>query len=90
MFVAPMIKTQLTSTTVGSCLLKKGGQPFQTNFNNAKGQSTLTPGDVLEVDGTPTLGCSKVFFIECVPKSAEVRNVQDCVVLWKEKVIGKD
>ncbi|XP_056614438.1 protein mono-ADP-ribosyltransferase PARP14-like [Triplophysa dalaica] len=70
-FVAPMIKSQLTSTMVGSCLLKKGGQPFQTNFNNAKGQSTLTPGDVLEVDGTLTLGCSKVFFIECVPKSAE-------------------
>ncbi|KAI7813959.1 hypothetical protein IRJ41_005119 [Triplophysa rosa] len=70
-FVAPMIKTNLTSTMVGSCLLKKGGQRFQTNFNNAKGQRTLTPGDVLEVDGTLTLGCSEVFFIECVPKSAE-------------------
>lgn len=72
MFVAPMIKTNLTSTTVGSCMLKKGGQQFQTNFNNAKGQRTLRPGDVLEVDGTQTLGCCKVFFIECVPKSVEV------------------
>ncbi|KAA0722939.1 TCDD-inducible poly [ADP-ribose] polymerase [Triplophysa tibetana] len=70
-FVAPMINTKLTSTMIGSCLLEKGGQQFQTNFNNAKGQSTLTPGDVLEVDGTLTLGCSKVFFIECVPKSGE-------------------
>lgn len=74
MFVAPMIKTNLTSTNVSSCLSKKGGQQFRTNFDNAKGQLTLTPGDVLEVDGTLTLGCSKVFFIECMPKSAEVRN----------------
>ncbi|XP_051991394.1 protein mono-ADP-ribosyltransferase PARP14-like [Xyrauchen texanus] len=67
-FVAPMIKMNLTSTMVGSCLLQKAGQQLQSNFNSAKGQRTLTPGDVLEVDGTPTLGCSKIFFMECVPK----------------------
>ncbi|XDV19030.1 hypothetical protein PO909_024606 [Leuciscus waleckii] len=67
-FVAPMIKTNMTSTLIGSSLLKKPGQQLQTNFNNSKGKRTLTPGDVLEVDATPALGCSKVFFVECVPK----------------------
>ncbi|KAK7177062.1 hypothetical protein R3I93_001117 [Phoxinus phoxinus] len=67
-FVAPMIKTNMTSTLIGSSLLKKAGQQLQTNFNNAKGKSALTHGDVLEVDATPALGCSKVFFVECVPK----------------------
>ncbi|XP_056090726.1 protein mono-ADP-ribosyltransferase PARP14-like [Rhinichthys klamathensis goyatoka] len=67
-FVAPMIKTNMTSTLIGSSLLKKAGQQLQTNFNNAQGKRTLTHGDVLEVDATPALGCSKVFFIECVPK----------------------
>lgn len=68
MFVAPMINTNMTSTLIGSSLLKKAGQQLQTNFNNTKGKRTLTPGDVLEVDATPALGCSKVFFVECVPK----------------------
>ncbi|ROK32554.1 Poly [ADP-ribose] polymerase 14 [Anabarilius grahami] len=67
-FVAPMINTNMTSTLIGSSLLKKAGQQLQTNFNNTKGKRTLTPGDVLEVDATPALGCSKVFFVECVPK----------------------
>ncbi|XP_073693514.1 protein mono-ADP-ribosyltransferase PARP14-like [Garra rufa] len=67
-FVAPMIQTNMTSTLIGSSLLKKAGQQLQNNFNNAKGSQTLKPGDVLEVDATPALGCSKVFFIECAPK----------------------
>lgn len=58
----------MTSTLIGSSLLKKAGQQLQTNFNNAKGKRTLTHGDVLEVDATPALGCSKVIFVECVPK----------------------
>ncbi|RXN19007.1 poly [ADP-ribose] polymerase 14-like protein [Labeo rohita] len=67
-FVAPMIQTNMTSTLIGSSLLNKGGQQLQNNFNNAKGRHTLKPGDVLEVDATRALGCSKVFFIECAPK----------------------
>ncbi|XP_067308148.1 protein mono-ADP-ribosyltransferase PARP14 [Pseudorasbora parva] len=67
-FVAPMTNTNMTSTLIGSSLLKKAGQQLQSNFNNAKGKRTLTPGEVLEVDATPALGCSKVVFIECVPK----------------------
>ncbi|XP_043099357.1 protein mono-ADP-ribosyltransferase PARP14-like isoform X2 [Puntigrus tetrazona] len=67
-FVAPMIQTNMTSTLIGSSLLNKAGQQLQNNFNNAKGNQTLRPGEVLEVDATPALGCSKVFFIECAPK----------------------
>ncbi|KAL1271943.1 hypothetical protein QQF64_030959 [Cirrhinus molitorella] len=67
-FVAPMIQTNMTSTLIGSSLLKKAGQQLQNNFNNAKGSLTLKPGEVLEVDATLALGCSKVFFIECAPK----------------------
>ncbi|XP_051555002.1 protein mono-ADP-ribosyltransferase PARP14-like isoform X2 [Myxocyprinus asiaticus] len=73
-FVAPMVQMNLTSTMVGSCLLQKAGQQLQSNFNSAKGQRTLRPGDVLEVDGTPTLGCSKIFFMECVPKGGKKYN----------------
>uniref|UniRef100_A0A8C2AS70 Poly [ADP-ribose] polymerase n=1 Tax=Cyprinus carpio TaxID=7962 RepID=A0A8C2AS70_CYPCA len=67
-FVAPMIQTNMTSTLIGSSLLNKAGQQLQNNFNNAKGKHKLKPGEVLEVDATPVLGCSKVFFVECAPK----------------------
>lgn len=76
MLVAPMINTNMTSTLIGSSLLKKAGQQLQTNFNSAKGKRTLTPGDVLQVNGTPALGCSKVFFIECVPKGKNHNSEQ--------------
>ncbi|XP_026101906.1 poly [ADP-ribose] polymerase 14 [Carassius auratus] len=67
-FVAPMIQTNMTSTLIGSSLLSKAGQQLQNNFNNAKGNNKLKPGEVLEVYATPALGCSKVFFVECAPK----------------------
>ncbi|XP_058639229.1 protein mono-ADP-ribosyltransferase PARP14-like isoform X2 [Onychostoma macrolepis] len=67
-FIAPMIQANMTSTLIGSSLLNKAGRQLQNNFNNAKGNQTLKPGDVLEVDATPALGCSKVFFMECAPK----------------------
>ncbi|XP_016415475.1 uncharacterized protein LOC107745958 [Sinocyclocheilus rhinocerous] len=67
-FVAPMIQTNMTSTLIGSSLLNKAGQQLQNNFNNAKGKHKLKPGEVLEVDATPALGCSMVFFVECAPK----------------------
>ncbi|XP_060795064.1 protein mono-ADP-ribosyltransferase PARP14-like [Neoarius graeffei] len=65
-FVVPMLNANLSSTKVGKSLLNKAGQQFKNNFDAAKGRCRITPGDVLEVDGTP-LGCKKVFFIECVP-----------------------
>ncbi|KAI5624654.1 poly [ADP-ribose] polymerase 14-like [Silurus asotus] len=71
--VAPMLNTNLKSTIVGKSLLDKGGQHFQSNFDAAKGRCRITPGDVLEVDGTP-LGCDKVFFIECAPWTGNTHN----------------
>ncbi|TRY57758.1 hypothetical protein DNTS_012030 [Danionella cerebrum] len=66
--IAPMVNTNLTSTLIGKSLLKKGGQQLQKNFDTAKIQRSLALGDVLKVDATPALGCSKVFFIEFEPK----------------------
>ncbi|XP_073764125.1 protein mono-ADP-ribosyltransferase PARP14 isoform X2 [Danio rerio] len=71
-FVVPMVQANMTSTLIGSSLFKKSGQQLQTNFNTVKGRGTLTPGDVLIVDATPGLGCSKVFFIECAPKGKKL------------------
>lgn len=71
--VAPMFSTNLNSTNVGKALLKKAGQQLKSNFDAAKGKCRITPGDVLEVDGTP-LGCKKVFFIECVPWAGNTHN----------------
>lgn len=71
--VAPMFSTNLTLTNVGKALLKKSGQQLKSNFDAAKGRCRITPGDVLEVDGTP-LGCKKVFFIECVPWAGNTHN----------------
>lgn len=87
-FVAPMIKANLTSTAIASCLLRKGGQQFQSNFNNAKGQRSLTPGDVLDVKGTPTLGCSKVFLIECLPKGEQKDKSDEALRSGLDKVFA--
>ncbi|GLD53861.1 poly [ADP-ribose] [Lates japonicus] len=65
--VVPMLKKQLTSTNMGSCLLRKAGNAIQSKFDSVAANCTLTPGDVLQVDGPPSLGCSKIFFIECLP-----------------------
>ncbi|TSN12215.1 Poly [ADP-ribose] polymerase 14 [Bagarius yarrelli] len=71
--VAPMLNANLTSTNVGKALLNKAGQQLRNNFNAAKRGSTIMPGNVLEVDGT-SLGCKKVFFIECVPWTENIHN----------------
>ncbi|KAG7241535.1 hypothetical protein INR49_025440 [Caranx melampygus] len=65
--VAPMLNKQLNSTNIGIGLLRKGGSIIQSNFNSAAANSTVTPGGVLQVTGPPSLGCSKLFFIECLP-----------------------
>ncbi|KAG7330444.1 hypothetical protein KOW79_006666 [Hemibagrus wyckioides] len=76
--VAPLFNTNLTSTNVGKALLKKAGQQLKSNFDAAKGRCRITPGDVLEVDGTP-LGCKKVFFIECVPWAGNTHNSEQAL-----------
>ncbi|XP_029943859.1 protein mono-ADP-ribosyltransferase PARP14-like [Salarias fasciatus] len=65
--VVPMVNKQLTSTQFGKCLLKKAGNALQSKFNSVALNYSLAPGDVLQVDGPPSLGCSKIFFIECLP-----------------------
>ncbi|XP_072232472.1 protein mono-ADP-ribosyltransferase PARP14 [Leuresthes tenuis] len=65
--VAPMLNKQLISTKVGTSLLNKGGNAVQSRFDSMAATRTLAPGDVLQVDGPPSLGCSKIFFIECLP-----------------------
>ena len=62
-----MLNKQLTSTKVGTSLLNKGGNAVQSKFDSMAVNRTLGPGDVLQVDGPPSLGCSKIFFIECLP-----------------------
>ncbi|XP_037614203.1 protein mono-ADP-ribosyltransferase PARP14-like [Sebastes umbrosus] len=65
--VVPMLNRQLTSTNIGKCLLKKAGNAIKSKFDSVAANCTVAPGDVLQVDAPPSLGCSKLFFIECLP-----------------------
>ncbi|XP_033181608.1 protein mono-ADP-ribosyltransferase PARP14-like isoform X2 [Mastacembelus armatus] len=70
--VAPMLNTNLTSTNIGKFLLSKAGTSLKTKFDLEAAKRALThgaliPGDILQVNGPPSLGCSKLFFIECLP-----------------------
>uniref|UniRef100_A0A672GIB3 Poly [ADP-ribose] polymerase n=1 Tax=Salarias fasciatus TaxID=181472 RepID=A0A672GIB3_SALFA len=65
--VVPMVNKQLTSTQIGECLLKKAGNALKSKFDSLVLNCSLAPGDILQVDGPPSLGCSKIFFIECLP-----------------------
>ncbi|XP_008284617.1 uncharacterized protein LOC103360591 [Stegastes partitus] len=65
--VAPMVSRKLTSTKIGKCLLSKGRSKFQNNFDKVAGKWTLTAGNVMQLDAPSSLGCSKIFFIECLP-----------------------
>ncbi|XP_069028357.1 protein mono-ADP-ribosyltransferase PARP14-like isoform X1 [Embiotoca jacksoni] len=65
--VAPMVNKQLTSTNIGASLSKKAGHTLKAKFVTAAATGTFVPRDVLQVDAPPSLGCSKIFFIECLP-----------------------
>ncbi|XP_035531363.1 protein mono-ADP-ribosyltransferase PARP14-like [Morone saxatilis] len=65
--VVPMLNKQLKSTNIGKCLLKKAGNAIKSNFDSVAANCTVAPGDVLQVAGPPSLGCTKLFFIECLP-----------------------
>lgn len=62
-----MLNRILTSTKIGKCLLSKAGNAMSRNFDLMAAKCTLGHGDVLQVDAPPSLSCSKVFFIECLP-----------------------
>ncbi|CAK6978810.1 protein mono-ADP-ribosyltransferase PARP14-like [Scomber scombrus] len=65
--VVPILNRKLTATKIGECLLNKAGNAINSKFESVAANCTLRPGDVLQVDGPPSLGCSKIFFIECLP-----------------------
>ncbi|XP_035004639.2 protein mono-ADP-ribosyltransferase PARP15 [Hippoglossus stenolepis] len=65
--VVPMLHKKLTSTKVGKNLLTKAGNTLQSNFDAATANCTVNPGDVLQVAAPASLGCNKLFFIECLP-----------------------
>nr|XP_019950902.1 PREDICTED: poly [ADP-ribose] polymerase 14-like [Paralichthys olivaceus] len=65
--VVPMLKKQLTSTKMGSDLVTKAGNTMQPKFDSAAANCIVNPGDVLQVTGPASLGCTKLFFIECLP-----------------------
>eukprot|EP00064_Thunnus_orientalis_P011424 superscaffoldBa00001651_g11455 len=65
--VVPMLNRKLNSTKIGKCLLSKAGNTIMSKFDSMAANCTLRPGDVLQIDGPPSLGCSKIFFIECLP-----------------------
>ncbi|XP_032400417.1 protein mono-ADP-ribosyltransferase PARP14 isoform X2 [Etheostoma spectabile] len=66
-WVVPMLNRQLTSTKIGKSLLEKAGDAIKSKFDIMAANCTLVPGGVLQVDAPPSLCCSKLFFIECLP-----------------------
>lgn len=62
-----MIRCQLTSTNIGKSLLRRAGNNLKFMFDTMAARFTLVPGGVLQVDAPPSLSCSKLFFIECLP-----------------------
>ncbi|XP_031706813.1 protein mono-ADP-ribosyltransferase PARP14-like [Anarrhichthys ocellatus] len=65
--VVPMLNGQLTSTKIGECLLSKAGNAIKSKLVWMAANGSLVPGDVLQVGAPPSLGCTKLFFIECFP-----------------------
>ncbi|KAK1889991.1 Protein mono-ADP-ribosyltransferase PARP14 [Dissostichus eleginoides] len=65
--VVPMLNKNLTSTKIGKHLFQKAGNAIKSKFDSVAANCTVAPGDVLQVAAPPTLGCSKLFFIECLP-----------------------
>ncbi|RVE60398.1 hypothetical protein OJAV_G00180600 [Oryzias javanicus] len=66
-FVAPIVKNQLNSNNISKSLLRKGGSTLQSQFEATAANRVLLPGEVLQVPAPPSLGCTKIFFIECLP-----------------------
>ncbi|KAM9717516.1 uncharacterized protein ACNS7B_021169 [Menidia menidia] len=65
--VLPMLNKQLDATKVGKDLLTKAGAALRFKFAAAAAERPVAPGDVLQLDGPPTLGCSRILLIECSP-----------------------
>lgn len=78
--VVPTHSRQLSSTNIGKSLLGKGGDIVKSKFDLLAANSSLIPGDVLEVGASASLGCSKIFCMECLAwdgvggRGVQVRN----------------
>ncbi|XP_014267978.3 protein mono-ADP-ribosyltransferase PARP14 [Maylandia zebra] len=94
--VVPMLNKQLTSTNIGKSLLAKAGNVLKLKFDSVLASCAITPGDVQLVDAPPSLGCSKIFFIECLPwdgvrgKSVQAlgNGLQKCLELCVRQNFG--
>lgn len=67
MLVVPMINQQLASTKIGKHVLKKAGSGILIDFALMTTTRTFSAGDVLQIGAPRALGCSKLFFIQCLP-----------------------
>ncbi|XP_029382789.1 protein mono-ADP-ribosyltransferase PARP14-like [Echeneis naucrates] len=65
--VIPMVKRQMAATKVGKDLLSKARNRIIIDFALMVSKSTFNPGEVLQIDGPPSLGCRKIFYMECLP-----------------------
>ncbi|XP_043953298.1 protein mono-ADP-ribosyltransferase PARP14 [Gambusia affinis] len=91
--VVPTHGKQLSSTNIGKSLLRKGGDIVKSKFDLLSANSSLIPGDVLEVSASASLGCSKIFCIECLAwdgvggrgVQALSRGLRRCLDLCAEK-----
>ncbi|XP_036002228.1 protein mono-ADP-ribosyltransferase PARP14 [Fundulus heteroclitus] len=91
--VVPTHNKQLSSTNIGKSLLKKGGDTVQSRFDSLVATSALFPGGVLQVDASASLGCSKIFCVECLPwdrvggmsEQALAQGLKRCLDLCAEK-----
>ncbi|MBN3299572.1 PAR14 polymerase, partial [Amia calva] len=64
--VSAMKSRDLLSTRVGKALLEKAGNQLQQRFTQASQGTSISPGDVLQVDRITGLGCKLIFFIELI------------------------
>ncbi|XP_054916199.1 protein mono-ADP-ribosyltransferase PARP14 isoform X2 [Poeciliopsis prolifica] len=91
--VVPTHGRQLSITKIGKSLLVKGGDVIKSKFDLLAANSYLVPGDVLEVGASASLGCSKIFCIECLAwdgvggrgVQALSRGLRRCLDLCVEK-----
>lgn len=73
--MAPMVKTDLLSLSIGRALVNAGGQYFKHNFYQViRSHRAVQPGDIVQVEGSGALRCRKVFFLECLPWDASLGN----------------
>lgn len=92
-----MLKGNLTSLRIGQTLAQKGGERLMRNFiQSIRFHKSVEPGDILQVEATPTLRCQKIVFVECLPwhaasgNSEKVKESKDWAQLRAEFCVSVD